>query len=357
MAVAGNCSADACQAPTGGACLEGFSALEECPNFSLAPAETAEPASRAGAVLLTDQASETGENIHEEDQHVILPSGNALTASKAHHLTSEIPTTVVILVGMADSGKTTLLAEIYEKYRQGPFVNHLFAGTQTIMGFERVCHYARAASRGTKEVTSRTIKGIEDNLLHLDLVDRKSRLRKRLLVSDLSGEHFEDATETNDQLRAIPYLRRADHFVLFADAGTLRDLAKRQSLLSQMLVLLRGCAEESLVDRACRLTVVLSRHDLFPNDETDNENEAFIELLQKKLTVRANALVNDAPTFFKLAARPDASGSAPYGMEEVLSVWLAIPGRPDPCLPRIDPNLRNHLRQIDSMTFKGSGDG
>ena len=181
--------------------MEGFDPLTKCPNYTPAtvPAEVKVPGAEPSVEIEVAEP--------EEDHHITLPSGDALTANDAHRLTSGAQSTVVMLVGMVKSGKTTVLAEIFERFRLGPFAGHLFAGTRTIMGFERVCHYARAASQGEVEDTGRTVRGIENNLLHLDLVHQDSRARKRLLISDLSGEDFQEGTLTADSMHSIPYLR------------------------------------------------------------------------------------------------------------------------------------------------------
>ncbi len=351
MAIEGSCSLADCRVAAGEACLEGFSDLANCPNFS------SELKVEDDSIIENEEQPEhTNLEVtpSAEDDRIVLPSGEALTAKEAQALMSEIRTTVVMLVGMAESGKTTLLAEIYEKYRLGPFANHLFAGTRTIIGFEQICHYARAVSQGNSEDTSRTVKEIENNLLHFDFVDLDTRLRKRLLISDISGEHFEDGTHTSELLGAIPYLRRADHFVLFADSEKLRDRSTRQALLNQILVLLRGCAEASLVNPSCYLTVVISRHDLINENSSDEKStEEFLQYLREKITERAHIFVNTSPTFLNLAARPKNPDSKQYGLEQVVSILLTVPELAIAETKQLNNAKNGQLRQIDSMIFKG----
>ncbi|MCG7873095.1 MAG: hypothetical protein JAZ11_13430 [Candidatus Thiodiazotropha lotti] len=349
MATVGRCSVDGCHVGDGGSCIEGFQDLADCPNFVIGESDDIrEP---ADTDEVSDSTGESEQAIIENDEGippVILASGNALTSSEAHHLTRERSTCIVMLVGMVKSGKTTVLAELYEQFRRGQFAGHLFAGSKTIVGFEKICHLARAASQGKTEDTSRTIRESDNNLLHLDLIDQNDGSNKRLLATDLSGELFENATLASDNLLAIPYLRRVNHLVLFADAEKLCDLSERQKLLNKLLVLLRCCTEEAVLQRTCRLTVVVSRHDLLPGD-MDTE---FLSMMEKRIRSRVARYLNEEPRFLSLAARPMNAGKQPYGLAELLSYWLEIAPPPQASLPNFVHAATTAHREIDKLSMK-----
>src|SRR5687767_14635843 len=102
------------------------------------------------------------------DLRLLLPDGEALTAQRATAITAAAPTRVVILAGAEDSGKTTLLTSLYEKFLQGRFADHLFAGSATLPAYEQRCHRARIQSGAVDPDTERT-KGLDVRLLHLKL--------------------------------------------------------------------------------------------------------------------------------------------------------------------------------------------
>ena len=345
MAVIGNCSAEGCQIANSGSCIEGFDDLTQCPNFSHTEVDDVDAAE--DDIELLDAEPSTIET-EVENPPIPLFSGNALAAGEAHDLTGERATTVVILMGMVKSGKTTVLAELYERFCKGPFAGYLFAGSKTIIGFEQACYLSRAVSQGEIEDTERTKRGAENNLLHLDLVAEDSRCRKRLLISDLSGELFEEATLASENLHTIPYLRRADHVVVFADAEKLRDLAERQVLINQLLVLLRCCVEESILERACRLTVVVSRHDLLPSDI----DQSFLESMQARIRQRTADFFDEPTHFLDLAARPPSGPANAYGLPELLSGWLEGSGIPESRIPNLVKSVENGWREIDKFAFK-----
>ena len=339
----GTCAATGCHVADGDSCIEGFESLTDCPNYRQAtPNDAPLTKSDAGHPRTQPTPAVTPETA---DLPLSLSSGNALTAQEAHQLTGERLTKVVVLMGMVKSGKTTVLAELYEHFCKGPFAGHLFAGSKTIIGFERICHPSRAASQGTAEDTERTTRATENNLLHLDLVAQDDGRRHRLLISDLSGELFEAATTGTDQVATIPYLRRADQVVLFADAEKLSDNSQRQYLLNQLTVLLRSCIEVTRLSDRSIVTVVVSRHDLLARDA----DRTFFDFLQARLRERADRYFREPIRFLDLAARP-TTGEA-YGLSDLLQVWL----QDLKLVPVVEVSQRAEVpvREIDRFACKG----
>ena len=348
MAEIRRCAAEGCQVSDGGSCIEGFDDLVNCPNFLEGEQNHGELAiskDEVGGNEKSAGAFELGRPA------VSLSSGNALTTTEGHRLTGEYPTKVVILMGMVKSGKTTVLSELYERFCEGPFAGQIFAGSRTVMGFERICFLSRAASLRDSEDTERTMRGTENNLLHLDLVAEGAGPRRRLLLSDLSGEWFEEATESNEKLYGIPYLRRADHVVVFADAEKLGNNLQRQYLLNQLLVLLRCCIEERRIKNTCRLTIVVSRHDLLPAEM----DQTFLESMKSRIYRRTGEYFNRPVTFLDLAARPKCGPERAYGLAELLNLWLEEPAATEPHVPKLMNTADEARREIDKFAFKASG--
>lgn len=339
----GTCTAAGCQVGEGGSCLEGFQTLTECPNYLQTSPNAADLTSEEDVAPEAEPIAPSDDEAAEAP--LSLSSGSALTAQEAHQLTGECLAKIVVLMGMVKSGKTTVLAELYERFCSGPFAGHLFAGSKTIIGFEQICHLSRAASQRALEDTERTKRGTENNLLHLDLVAQDGQRRQRLLISDLSGEVFEAATNTADQVPAIPYLPRADHVVLFADAEKLSDNAQRQYLLNQLLVLIRACIEGRRICDTCTVTIAISRHDLLPADV----DRPFFDFLEARLRERTEEYFTAPMRILNLAARP--THGAAYGLTELLAVWLEEPKAIS--LPEIVHRGAEAEREIDKFAHKG----
>ena len=272
MADVGTCALAGCQVADGGSCIEGFERLAECPNYVPTPPADAEPAPNGTLARQTVPTSAVAAEATEAP--LGLSSGNAL------------------------------------------FAGHFFAGSHTLIGFERIYHLARAVSQRSTEDTERTKRGTENNLLHFDLVAQDDGRRHRLLISELSGELFEAATTATDHVYAIPYLRRADHVVLFADAEKLSDDSQRQYLLNQLLVLLRSCIENNRLSATSIVTVVVSRYDLLASDL----DRSFLGFMEARLRHRADSYFRQPIRFLNLAARP-ATGDV-YGLADLLRIWI-----------------------------------
>src|SRR5438046_759504 len=126
-----SCAREGCQVASTSTCLEGFDPPTTCPYLA--------SASPSG-----DETVAT-----ETPAFVDLPSGEALTEAQASEVTRHGVTRVVVLAGPSGSGKTTVLTSLFEAFLEAPFGNFLFAGSRTLLGFERRCHDARVASGRT----------------------------------------------------------------------------------------------------------------------------------------------------------------------------------------------------------------
>ncbi len=148
-----------------------------------------------------------------------LPSGKGLTLDAAKQFTRSHFAQLILFAGTANSGKTTLLASIYLLFQKGPLAGYLFAGSDTLVGFETRTYNARTASKRDSPTTPRTI--VPE---HLHLAIRKANLSEPimdLLLCDLSGEDFREAKDSSDACRQMQLIRRADIFVLLVDGEKL----------------------------------------------------------------------------------------------------------------------------------------
>ncbi len=341
----GSCSVSECKISDGGSCLEGFTAdLVACPNYS----ESALIDPPDGSV----ESDAPNEEVAEEPD-VLLSSGRALKIPEANALAASQLTTVVLLAGPHESGKTTLLASLFEKFRSGPFAGHVFAGSETLVAFETICHFSRAASELDEPDTERT-KVREGELVHLALESEAgSSSTKNLLLSDISGEIFERANFTNENLRRIPFLERADHLSLFFDGGRLSDSSSRHACKQQGLTLLRACCEEEVLQKTCSLSVVFSRQDLV---EADRENtESFQRLIEEEVARRYAGFFDTAVRCVRLAARPkEVKFGPPIGVGELLNVWLQEQDRYESRRRHTSP-IPSKRNQADSYLWKRLG--
>src|SRR6188768_15789 len=112
------CTREGCDIAQSGVCLEGFSSSEDCPHV-------ADPAVSAES---------------EAEDGIWLRGGEALELEEAANICRKGQTKVVLLAGPRESGKTTIITSLYESFQDAPFGGYSFAGSETLVGFERRCH-------------------------------------------------------------------------------------------------------------------------------------------------------------------------------------------------------------------------
>ena len=172
---------------------------------------------------MSDRTTEPGQSA--STKLMDLPHGKGLSPAETAAITRRAQTSIVLFAGTADSGKTTLLATLYLLFQRGPFADYLFAGSETLVGFENRVYFARTASGREAPATPRTSVS---EYLHLQV--RREDLSepvRDVLLCDLSGEDFREAKDNSDACRGLRIISIANRFVLLVDGGKLaREDAK-----------------------------------------------------------------------------------------------------------------------------------
>ena len=299
------CMQEGCQSAATGKCLEGFDPVGTCPYLPHTAATTSD-----------DTAS-------SQTAFVGLPSGEALSEIEASEVTGEAPTRVVILAGPADSGKTTVVTSLFESFLEAPFANFLFAGSNTLVGFERRCHEARVASGRCEPHTSHTPVSDTVEFLHLRVisagVERGSPVN--VLLADISGERFRSLRDSVDAVRAMKVLRRADFFTLVLDGGRLCDINQRFSVRNDARLLLRSIVEADVLSPTCRIDLVVAKWDLIVTNDQSAEIKSFVADTTRSL--EAFIQQSGGIRVQEIAARPQ-SKRLPFahGLATLFASWF-----------------------------------
>jgi len=287
-------------------------------------------------------AAETKQAKGELDKVVSLPDAGDLDPRSAAEITRAALTRLIIIAGEAESGKTTLLASIHQKLNEGPFAGYLFAGSQTLFGWERRCHLARIASGRSSPDTERTL-GLKHTLLHLRV--RRSDLSmpgQDILFTDISGELFRRVRDSGEECRRLSILRRADHFVLTLDGDKLSRSDVRQEAFHNGALILRSCCDEGMLTSNSFVDVLFTKYDLLkPKEDEDGSTRDFLEHIAQNLRDRFEKRVSRL-RFFRVAARSDTGNlEEAYGLPDILPSWI----EDTPFGSKITP---------DSTTLRGS---
>ena len=264
---------------------------------------------------------------------VRFPEGDHLTGPDAERIVRASPTCVVVVAGAADSGKTTLVADLYGLFQRGPFAGLLFAGSQTLPGFEKRCHLARIASGGTKPDTERTKHADSHHLLHLRLAEAQPLRHHDVLFSDIYGEAFRRAADSADECKTLSILKRADHVAVLVDGKRAILPAHRQEAFASADALVSQCLDCQMLGPASSVQVVMTKWDAVA--VADPARVAFVEAKLRWLLERHGKRLGGLKPF-RVAIRPDTETDAikaGYGVGELLHQWLSDAPRPRAAVP------------------------
>ncbi len=240
-----------CEVAKDGRCLEGLP-LTECPHFSW----TLEP------TVIQPVENTNGQTI----PHVVLQSGEEWLLDNLQEITNKYSTRRIFIIGDSDSGKTTLLIRLFNSFQHGPFEDFLFAGSTTILGFERRIHKTKIESYEDEEKTDKT-NSIQFSFLHLAL-KRRDALDKpatHLLLSDISGERLKLARDSSSEMKELDMLRNADFILIFIDGEKIRDRKTRMAAIVRSESFLRQALDDGMILENQSVRIVLSKWDLLDN--------------------------------------------------------------------------------------------
>lgn len=260
-----------------------------------------------------------------EPEFIELFSGAALGATDAEVITLRSRTHLVVFAGAEGSGKTTVLASIYERLNQGPFAGFKFAGSRSLLGFEEICHLNRLASGGVQPDTQRPRLTEETKYYHLALRGAEpAAARRDVLLSAMSGELFRMAKDSQEDAERLTFLRRADTIVVLVDGERLANTAQRTSAQADAADILESLLDANMVGPNCQVDLVFSKLDRIT--AAGKPAEEFLSKTQEKFDKRFRARIPHL-AFRRIAARPAPSleqEDSDGGLAEAFASWTTI---------------------------------
>lgn len=309
------CANPDCKIGSGGRCVEGFPDGAECPQFGKALV-IVQP---ADAVLL--KATTPG---------LRLPHAEALSVKEAESELRQKPCNVITLVGPNDSGKTSLIAGVYDLLQQGPVGGYAFAGSSTMHSFERACHDSRRESQRDTPHMERTERG-EVVFFHLDLVSRDCVGKRTALLGNRAGEEYMNAQSEPELAMGYPELKRSDTMTVLADGAKLLDAGERHQVRSQVRVTLRAFLEVGVTRPWQRLALVLTKLDAIRKDKDGAAGALrFFDSIVESVRTEFAAHFDDIEAFRVAASPKTGNANRGEGMTELLRYWMAESGRYTP---------------------------
>ena len=336
VAVCGNVD---CRVVENGRCVEGFE-LDACPHYlGDAPRES------EGGVLADSQEDEVGV------ESVQLTGADALTPSQASAILRAGKALVIAILGPLASGKTSLVASLYDLFQTGPVAGVKFSGSRTLHAFERTCHDARSPSRRDEPHMYRTHRG-EVRFYHLEIGGGSAGEGLSLIMGDRSGEDYQEAADDASICTAFSEVVRADSLTVLVDGERLLDTGERHNLRSEILLILQALHDGNALQGGTRLALVLTKLDAVKNSPYTERAVRDFDSLYNELCRRFGRVFS-AIESFQIAALPKTNTlKRGKGVSDLLQFWLQpakTPSHPAGLIPSFERAFAR-IMPLDELT-------
>jgi hypothetical protein len=322
------CKERGCLYVSTGVCMDNLGS--ECPNIVRI---TGSDSVEVPSTFLADSPS----------TNVSLPDNTAFTEENVTEITSRHHCNLVLLVGEPECGKSTLYAAIFDKFHKGGCAGYLYAGSRTPIGFEKRCHHARLLSRNKVSKNERT-KSFEFEYLHLS-VRHKSMVQpiKHLLFADVNGERFQTAKNTDEEMKQMLILKRADHVCFVADGEMLIDKGKRHTVKDDIITILKRATQNEMVVPKRGFHLLITKWDKITEAGLLQETTSFlVEPIRKQFGDLLHQVI-------RIASRSQGGGvPSGEGIDEFLTMILSQSVSDQP-LEHTPPKL---IRQFQKFKYQ-----
>lgn len=308
------CSNPDCKVAETGKCVETY-ALDECPHYGRPSVTDIEP---------VDDVVEDGRTDEDTGPPAIpLPLGEALDRADASALQRRRVSRAIGVVGPQFAGKTSLIASVYEILQEGGAAGYTFAGSSTLIGFEMICHDARAASRRAEPHTERTTVGADATFFHLDLGSGEPAAITSLFIGDRSGEDYLATTDELSNAAGFFELHRADVVTLLVNGEQLADPKLRHEVKASTPQLVDALIEAGSITARQRLAIVLTKKDAV----TDSPHAARVHVDFDEMVAgigrRHGNQVADVASFVVAASPRNANAvKRGEGVDALVAYWM-----------------------------------
>lgn len=180
---------------------------------------------------------------------------------------------IIALVGFVGYGKTSFIASFYHTLlREGKIRDYELFDSDTLTGLERRLFLRRYHEKLSSVApnTIRTIRG-EPHLLTFHL-SNPQKGEKVIIISDHSGEDYQEYVDTKAKLENDVLLRNANRIIFFIDCGKLLT-ADIMSMRQNYLTLITNMKEYSVLKPDVKIQFLFNKIDLTESKKNTYESK------------------------------------------------------------------------------------
>lgn len=307
------CANRECRIAQGGRCIEGHDDLAKCPHYGKESEELDAEQEDDGQI-----PDDTFDGLH-------LPDALPLVSERADRVLATLPARMIGVIGGHDSGKTSVIAGLFDLFQLGPVDKISFAGSSTLHGFEMICHDARVASERDEPHSERTKRG-EVRFYHFDV--RRDGALQSLLIADRSGEEYEEVSDLAANATAMFELRRADVITVLVDGRRLSSPSDRADVMGAIPLIIQGMVENGAFARKPNLAIILTKDDAVQasprKDRVEQDFRSIVDGIKDAFAEHFGHF----SSFVTAASPKDTIVERGSGLAEMLDFWLKPSAEP-----------------------------
>jgi hypothetical protein len=307
------CANRECRIAQDGKCIEGHDDLARCPFYGKEPEE------------IDDEPDDHGQDAADTFDGVHLPDALPLDSGGTDKTLTMLPSRMIGVIGVHDSGKTSLIGGLFDLFQLGEVSDCTFAGSSTLQGLEIICHDARVASERNEPHSERTKRG-EVRFYHIDV--RRNGALQSLLIADRSGEEYEEVADLAANAADMFELRRADVITILVDGRRLASPSDRADVIGAIPLIVRGMAENGAFLRKPNLAIVLTKNDAVQASPRKERVEQDFRDIADGLRDAFADHFGGVGSFVTCASPADTNVARGAGLDEMLGFWMKPSAQP-----------------------------
>lgn len=219
----------------------------------------------------------------EEQQEAGTFLFDALSDDEVNGVLKDMRHSLVVLIGLPGSGKSTFVGSMYHLLMTKALVgNYYMIDSDTYVGLERRV-YLRYAHGPNLKYTKRT-GDLEGHVLTLELAEKSGNKTLQLIVSDRTGERYREYAKGTKDMSGDLTLLSTEHLYIFVAADILTG-SEYLSVMDYYEKIAKQLKTAGVIERTKTITLVFNKIDLVKDAMVrfSKKKTAFIAAMNKAM--------------------------------------------------------------------------